>query len=149
MSGNWTITYEGSYGTNSSAYSQDQRLPSGDSLFAGSYSNNTGRDRETNFRLDYVQPIGEKVKLETGARLQIRQITSLSDVFTQDPASSVYAYDTSQSNSLTYNRHVYAGYGSLSFPLLKFLDIKGGLRYERTETDAGFSKAAAASIPGL
>jgi len=32
--------------------------------------------------------------------------------------------------------------------LFNYLDIKGGLRYERTETDAGFSKAPNTLIPG-
>jgi outer membrane receptor protein involved in Fe transport len=145
------IAVQQSLGSNSSFYSQDQSLPSGDSVFAGSYSNNDGKDHETNFRLDYVQPLSEKVKLETGGRMQIRHITSVSDVYAlvpSSPGASAYFYDTSQSNSLTYDRHVYAAYASLSFPLFNWLDVKGGLRYERTETSAGFSKAVGASIPG-
>ena len=147
------ISVQGSLGSNNSFYSQDQSLPSGDSVFAGSYSNNAGKDRQINFRLDYAQPLSEKVKLETGGRIQIRHITSTSDVYSLDASSSgsggsAYFYDTSQSNSLTYDRHVYAAYASLSFPLFNWLDVKGGLRYERTETSAGFSKAAVTSIPG-
>ena len=151
------IAVQGSFGSNRSFYSQDQSLPSGDSTYGGSYSNNAGRDQETNFRLDYVQPLSEKVKLETGGRIQIRHITSASDVYTLDPSAAgagnpppapAYFYDTSQSNSLTYDRHVYAGYVSLSFPLFQGLDVKGGLRYERTETNAGFSKSLSTGIPG-
>lgn len=142
------ISYDGSYGKNNSNYAQRQSLPSGDSLFAGSHSNSTGNDKETNFRLDYTQPLSDKVKLETGARLQIRQITNVSDVYNLDVSSGAYLNDTAQSNSLNYTRHVYAGYGSLSFPLLNFLDVKGGLRYERTETNADFSKTAGTAIPG-
>ena len=147
------FSVQGSQGTNTSYYSQNQSLPSGDSVFTGSYSNNNGHDNETNFRLDYTQPLSEKVKLETGGRVQIRHIASISDVFTLDPSSStpgnsVYFYDTSQSNSLKYNRHIYAAYASLSFSLFNWLDVKGGLRYERTETDAGFSKAGNISVPG-
>jgi len=144
------IAYQSSFGTNNSFYSQDQSLPSGDSVFTGSYSNNTGKDQETNFRLDYAQPLSEKVKLETGGRMQIRHITSVSDVYGLD-ATSVslpYYYDTSQSNSLKYDRHVYAAYGSLTFPLGTWLDVKGGLRYERTETSAGFSKSGNINVPG-
>ena len=142
------IVYQGSYGKNKSYYWQDQSLPSGDSVFTGSYSNNAGKDQETNFRLDFVQPLSGKVKLETGARMQIRRITSVSDVYDLVTAPASYLPDTSQSNSLVYTRHVYAGYGSLSFPVGAVLDVKGGLRYERTETDASFSKAAQTGIPG-
>lgn len=146
------ISVQGSQGTNDSYYSQNQSLPSGDSVFTGSYSNNNGKDNEINFRIDYTQPLSEKVKLETGGRVQIRHINSNSDVYTLDPSStpgnSAYLYDTSQSNSLKYRRQVYAAYVSLSFPLFSWLDVKGGLRYERTETDAGFSKAAGINVQG-
>lgn len=142
------ISYDGSYGRNHSAYHQSQRLPDGDSTFAGSKSNSDGHDNETNFRLDYVQPLGEKVKLETGGRMQIRQIASTSSVYALSPSSGQYAYDTGQSNSLAYRRHVYAGYASLTFSLFNWLDVKGGLRYERTETDAAFSKSNSTHIPG-
>jgi outer membrane receptor protein involved in Fe transport len=142
------ISLDGSDGTNTSAYGQVQSLPSGDSTYAGSQGVSTGHDRETNIRLDYVQPFGGKVRLETGGRVQIRNITSNSPVYTYVAATGLYPYDTSQSNSLTYDRRVYAGYASLTFPAFHFLDVKGGLRYERTETDAGFSQGTGTTIPG-
>ncbi|GGA98170.1 TonB-dependent receptor domain-containing protein [Puia dinghuensis] len=142
------ISFDGSEGRNHSSYIQSQSQPSGDSTFAGLQGNNTGQDHEANVRLDFVQPFGDKVRLETGGRVQIRQITSNSPVYAYDAASGGYPYDSSQSNALTYNRHVYAGYASLSFPVFNFLDVKGGLRFERTETDAGFSKAPNTTIPG-
>ena len=142
------ILLEGSSGNNNSAYNQAQSLPSGDSIFSGSNSANTGRDHQSNLHIDFTQPLGENTRLETGLRMQIRQISSYSNVFTLDPTAGQYAYDTSQSNSLTYTRHVYAGYASLLFPVYKLLNVKAGLRYERTETDAGFSKAVGTSIPG-
>ena len=142
------ISIDGSDGNNTSSYGQAQSLPSGDSTFAGSQGSSIGHDHEVNFRLDYTQPFGDNVRLETGGRIQIRDISANSPVYTFDPASGLYPYDTSQSNSLTYDRHVYAGYASLTFPAFHFLDVKGGLRFERTETDAGFSKAEGTSIPG-
>jgi outer membrane receptor protein involved in Fe transport len=142
------ISADGSYGTNRSSYGQAQSLPAGDSTFAGSQGNNNGRDLETNLRLDYVQPFGEKVRLETGGRIQLRQINSTSPVYAFNPSGGDFLFDSSQSNALNYGRHVYAGYTSLTFPAFHFLDIKSGLRYERTETDAGFSKAPDTHIPG-
>jgi outer membrane receptor protein involved in Fe transport len=142
------LSVDGSEGHNHSSYGQSQSKPNGDSTFGGSQGTSTGYDREMNFRLDYVQPFGEKIRLETGGRVQLREIASASPVYTYDPAVADYPLDSSQSNALTYNRHVYAGYASLSFPLFNYLDIKGGLRYERTETDAGFSKAPNTLIPG-
>lgn len=142
------ISYDGSYGNNHSASHQAQNLPDGSAPFTGSTSQSDGHDHETNFRLDYVQPMGDKVKLETGGRVQIRQISSSSSVYALDPATGGYRYDSGQSNSLSYTRHVYAGYASLTFPVFKWLDVKGGLRYERTETNAEFSKSSGANVPG-
>ena len=142
------ISLDGSYGNNVSSYGQVQSLPSGDSVYAGSNGVSNGRDRETNLRVDYTQPFGEKVRLETGGRVQIRQITSNSPVYTLDDATGLYPYDNLQSDSLSYGRHVYAGYASLTFPAFHFLDVKGGIRYERTETDAVFSEVPESSIPG-
>jgi outer membrane receptor protein involved in Fe transport len=142
------ISYDGSFGHNTSSYTQTQSAPSGDSVFAGSSGSNAGEDHESNFRLDFTDPLSDKVTLETGGRIQLRQITSLSPVYALDPETNGYSYDSSLSNSLTYDRQVYAGYAALSFPLFHVLDVKGGLRYERTETTAAFSKAPGTSIPG-
>jgi ferric enterobactin receptor len=142
------IAYDGSYGNNHSSYHQAQSISANDAPFAGSNSQSNGHDHETNFRLDYVQPLSEKIKLETGGRIQFREISSVTAVNSLDPAAGSYAYDSGQSNALTYRRHVYAGYASLTFSLFNWLDVKGGLRYERTETDADFSKSAGTTIPG-
>ena len=142
------ISLDGSYGSNVSSYGQVQSLPSGDSVYSGSAGISSGRDRETNVRLDYTEPFGEKVRLETGGRVQVRRITSNSPVYTLDDLTGLYPYDMPQSDSLSYDRDVYAGYVSMTFPAFHFLDVKGGIRYERTETDAIFSEVSNSSIPG-
>lgn len=143
----FNLLYSSSYGKNNSDFNQYQNNVSGDSLFSGSSSNNTGKDHETDIQADYEQPVSEKVKLEAGAKTVIRKITSNTNVNTLDLSSGLYYYDTSQSNSLVYSRNIYAGYGSLTFPLFHFFDVKSGLRYERTHTIAQFSKAANTQIP--
>jgi ferric enterobactin receptor len=142
------VSVDGSEGSNNSSYGQAQSLPNGDSTYAGSQGTSDGHDRETNLRVDYVQPFGEKTRLETGGRIQWRDITSNSPVYTLDPLTAIYPYDSSQSNALTYDRKVFATYASLTFPAFHYLDIKGGLRYERTETNATFSSVKTTTIPG-
>lgn len=142
------ISLDGSQGSNNSAYGQTQSLPDGDSTYSGSQGNSIGHDHETNLRLDYVQPFGDDIRLETGGRIQWRNIGSNSPVNSFDPETAAWLFDSSQSNSLDYNRRVYAGYASITFPAFHFLDIKAGLRYERTETNADFSKAPNTEIPG-
>lgn len=143
------VLYEYSYGQSHTTYGQDQQtVPAIDSLAFGSRGDNPGTDKETDVQLDYTQPLGKGAKLEAGGKVQIRKIYSASDVFTENPGEQTYAYDSSQSNTLRYNRHVYAGYASLTVPLGKIADARGGIRYERTETDASFSSVGKAPIPG-
>jgi outer membrane receptor protein involved in Fe transport len=143
------ILYDHSDGKSLSTYAQTQApVPPVDSLASGSRGDNPGTDKETELQLDYVQPLWTGVKLEAGGKLQTRKIYSLSDVVTLNPGAPGYVYDSSQSNNLTYNRYVYAGYADVSFPIGKILDIKGGARFERTETNATFSSSGKAPIPG-
>jgi ferric enterobactin receptor len=142
------LSVDGSEGHNNASYGQIQSLPSGDSVFEGSNGNSFGQDHETNIRLDYTEPFGEKVRLETGGRVQFRKITSNSPVYSYDAGTDLYPYDPTQSDSLIYDRHVYAGYISMTYPAFHFLDMKTGVRYERTETDASFSEVQGTTIPG-
>jgi ferric enterobactin receptor len=142
------LSLDGSEGRNNASYSQLLSLPTGDSAYEGSNGSSFGQDHETNIRLDYTEPFGEKVRLETGGRIQFRKITSNSPVYSYDAGTGLYPYNPSQSDSLIYDRHVYAGYVSMTFPAFHFLDIKTGLRFERTETDANFSEAQGTTIPG-
>jgi len=141
------VLYEASYGRNQSFFLQSQNNSAKDSVQAGSYSNNAGKDYEYSIQADYVHPFSEKVRMETGVKLSIRNITSNTAAFSLDTTNSAYYIDTTQSNSLAYNRSVYAGYVSIAFPFLKFFDLKTGIRYERTKTDASFSEVPEAVIP--
>jgi len=141
------LSVDGTYGRNTASYGQLQSLPDGDSAYAGSIGNSSGYDNETNIRLDYTEPFGDKVRLETGGRVQLRRITSNSPVYSYDDSTDLYPYNPSQSDSLVYERHVYAGYASLSFPAFHFLDVKAGLRFERTTTAASFSEVPDTYIP--
>ena len=141
------ISLDGSEGRNNAAYFQNQSPPQSDSVFSGSTGNSFGQDHETNLRIDYTEPFGDKVRLETGGRVQLRRITSNSPVYSFNDSTGGYPYNPSQSDSLTYNRHVYAAYVSMTFPAFHFFDVKGGLRFERTVTGATFSEVQRTTIP--
>ncbi|MBS1669637.1 MAG: TonB-dependent receptor [Bacteroidetes bacterium] len=141
------LLYSSSYGKNNSNFDQYQNSSNGDTLYTGSYSNNQGVDQETDIQADYEQPLTEKIKIEAGGKTVIKKITSNTLVNTLDPSTNIYNTDTTQSNSLLYNRDVYAAYGAIAFPILHFFDAKSGLRYERTNTAAQFSKVAHVQIP--
>jgi ferric enterobactin receptor len=141
------ISFQSSNGNNKTNFQQYQDNLAGDSVFAGTNSYNLGKDHETSIQADYTQPFSDKMKLETGAKVDLRKITSNTDAYSLNAETNNYYYDTSQSNALVYNRHVYAGYASMTFPVGKIVDIKSGLRYEHTETSADFFKVPSSAIP--
>jgi ferric enterobactin receptor len=141
------ILYNSSYGVNKTYYEQYQNFMPGDSTFAGSYSNNAGKDRETDIQVDYTQPVNEKIKIEASGKAVIRRITSNTDAYALNPKTSSYSYDSTLSNTMIYNQNIYAGYAAITFPLFKWLDIKTGLRYERTQINADFSGVDSTNIP--
>lgn len=121
-----------SYDNNFAYYNQTQNFISPDSIYAGSYGNNPGIDKETQISADYSQPIGTNFVLQTGVKTYISQITSISDVYTLYPPSGDYSFSNSQSLTLNYQSNIYAGYASGKFTLYKWLDVIAGLRYEYT-----------------
>jgi len=141
------IAYTASYGTNTSYYFQSQSYPSSSSPFAGSTSNNPGKNNESEFSLDYAHPIKEDFLLETGVKYVRDKIYSAADVFTFNQNSKLYSLDTAQSYALNYARNVYAYYLSFNLSLFHFFDIKAGGRYEYTSSQADYSNAHNVSVP--
>lgn len=94
---------------------------------------NTGKNLETTFQVDYTHPFTKAVKLETGAKAVVRNITSTysTQIFTlsgYQPLDEVFKYD----------QDVYAGYASLNFVVAKKYNLITGLRYENTKIAGTF-----------
>jgi outer membrane receptor protein involved in Fe transport len=144
---NLSFLYNSSYDKNTSDYTQTQSLYGQNLLYTGSKGNNPGTERETDISLDYSQPIGKWTTLETGTKATLRNINSITDVYSFDPLTQDYVYNSYQSNVLNYASNVYAAYVSGGFNVFNYLNVRAGLRYERTENKASFSNADNVSIP--
>jgi outer membrane receptor protein involved in Fe transport len=140
------VLYSSSISNNYSYYNQTQKYVTPDSVFNGSYGNNPGISKETNIAINYVQPIGENVVFETGAKAVFDNIDSKSDVYLLNVANDNYSYNNNQSSALTYKRSVYAYYASIKFQLLKFLDVKIGCRDEYTQAQATYLNVGSVNI---
>ncbi len=134
-----SISLQSSNGDGTTYYRQNQRYSDSSNLFSGALGNNHLSDRETYLILDYAQPIKKDVILNVGAKVTDSRITSNSDHSILDPFSGIYAFDSSQNNTFNFNRDVYAGYASVTFPFYKGFTSKLGVRDEYTAID----------IPGL
>ena len=140
------ILVNSSSSNNSSYYMQTQEHLANDSVFNSSYGNNPGTSKETDISLDYAQPLGGDVLLETGAKTVLQDINSTSDVYLLNPSSDNYDFNSLQSSALDYKSNIYAGYISASFKLYNWLDVKAGARYEYTRINAGFSNSGSVYI---
>jgi ferric enterobactin receptor len=115
----------------------------------GNNSTNPAKENETEFKIDYTQPLQKDVTLGVGTKYTLNDITSASTVYSFQPSSQAYLADRFLSNSLDYHQKVYAGYAELSFPIAHILNAKIGSRYERTEINSFYSNAQQqVKIPG-
>ncbi len=132
-------------GKSNSSFLQQQSILNSNP-FSGLNSNNQGSDNEVEVNLDYTYPVNDNFKLETGAKTVVNQIRSNALVNSLDNNSQEFVPNLSQTNSLDYKRNIYAAYVSGTYKLLNYLDVKSGLRYERTFSTANYSQVGNINI---
>lgn len=98
-----------------------------------SYSKN----REYTLQTDFIQPFSKSFKLETGAKIILRDADADYLSLSKTDENQPYQPDYSNSNSFAYKQQVYSGYGSLSFSIKK-INFRTGLRAEHTAVDGDF-----------
>jgi outer membrane receptor protein involved in Fe transport len=80
-------------------------------------------------KLDYVHPVLEKFKLETGTHVTMRNMESLNDYYSGTGSSSELLFDTTRSNAFTFSEDVFAAYVNFSGQIDKW-GFSAGLRSE-------------------
>lgn len=130
------LSVQGGYGQRSQRYSLDQ-LSGVDTFFLRERSQNQGPSWEGQFQADYTRPLGERWKLETGARLNLRGLGTGFFYERYDRAEGRFMLLPGRQDTLTYTQWVPAAYASLSWARDRWL-LKAGLRYEYTYNDALF-----------
>ncbi|MCX6206556.1 MAG: outer membrane beta-barrel family protein [Bacteroidetes bacterium] len=141
------LAYNATYGNNTSSYKQEQFYIGNSKPYGGSNSSNPGKENEINFELNYVEPLSEKVLIETGLRTTLIDIISAADVYTLNGTTGNYAKDQQQSYSSDFKRTILAGYFSMDFPLFNYFNVKAGARYEYTINTAYYSNSSNVYIP--
>lgn len=122
----------GSNGNVDNEVEQQDDIGNDESLIFKENQINRSLNLETTFQLDYVHPFGSKVKLETGAKSVLRDITSTYDFETFNYASEIYETDFVRSDVFEYEQDVYAGYMSFNVNFNDKYSMVAGARYEHT-----------------
>lgn len=102
----------------------------------GSETGTTQRTRtdflesENTFKLDYTNPIVEKITLEAGAQYVINDVSN--DYEVNNLVDGTWVNDPAQTNVFEYDQKVLAGYGTAAYEGDKW-GLKLGLRVENTD----------------
>jgi outer membrane receptor protein involved in Fe transport len=83
-------------------------------------------------QLDYTNPISDKTKIEAGARVAIRNNTSVSNNYVYDYTANAYVYNDALSSNYKFDDRVYAGYATYTNKI-KTLSYQLGLRAESSD----------------
>ncbi len=81
-------------------------------------------------KLDYIHPIGENAKLETGTHVTMRSMISDNFYYTGIKGDEILPLDTIRSNSFTFDEDVYAVYANFAYSLNDKWSFSAGLRGE-------------------
>ena len=133
-----------SYNASSSKFSINasnlQYLMPSNALNYGSNNLNASKEYNNELKLDFTEPISDKVKLSLGGKMVDFGINSATTVYIQSN-NSVAKLNNSLTNTLDYQQKVLAVYSELEFPIVDWVDVKLGGRWEQTKVNATFSNA--------
>jgi len=136
------LSYNTSGESSLGAAENEQFTPASDSLVYGVNSRNPGKNKETELKLDYTQPLNKHILLSMGGKSSYTTISSYSDVLRYKPAENQYSHDASLSNELKYHQKVYAIYAEVAMPVGNLFEVKAGSRYERTNLNTFYGNAS-------
>ncbi|MDQ3141583.1 MAG: TonB-dependent receptor [Bacteroidota bacterium] len=127
----FSISSQYSFNNRTSDYSTDQ-FDVNHLLNYSEKGPNLSDNKELTFAADYLHPISKKVNFEIGLKSILRNV--ISDIYydTLQIASGAYLRDQSRNNYLDYDQNVASAYSQLTFPIIKDLTARAGLRYEQT-----------------
>ena len=91
------------------------------------------RPSENSVKVDYVRPLTDLVRLETGYKGSLQRFHTTLDTRVFDAAQGAYLPDPTRISDFTYRQLVNAAYGMLEGEAGKF-QLQGGVRLERAAT---------------
>ncbi|HEX9957949.1 MAG TPA: TonB-dependent receptor [Fibrella sp.] len=116
--------------------------PSALSILSRERNDNTSRNQESTFQVDYQTPIQKNQLLELGGKGIIRQVNSDFAYLVASGDNGGFSNNPRrQPNGLDYDQNVTAGYLSYTYSSQSKVTIKAGARYEYTFINARFRTA--------
>lgn len=104
-----------------------------------------GTNNEYTLQADYVLPMNNTFKLESGAKYIMRRINTTNDIYS--PQGDDFVFNSLASSTYGYNQNVGAAYSVLTINLPKNYSILAGLRDEYTTIDGNPNSVSPKNIP--
>ena len=108
-------------------------------IFRDDRNYNDGDNTEHTIQLDYVHPISDKVKLETGGKGVLRGVRSDYRYEYFDLTQDEFVTDVNRTDIFNYDQDVLAGYLSTTAELNDKWGLIAGVRYEYTSIAGSFN----------
>ncbi|HLX92735.1 MAG TPA: outer membrane beta-barrel protein [Puia sp.] len=105
----------------------------------------TGDNEFMTAQTDFTNPISDKSKFETGARIAVRNVSSINDIGIIVPPNNTFILEPLLSSQYNYHDRVYAGYVNYTNAVKNF-SYQAGLRVEGS-TYSGSSNYAVKDNP--
>ena len=143
-----SLSYKIDGNINDTRFLIQQDLNNTANAYENAQNDNDGNNRENTIQVDYVHPMGEKFKVETGFKSILRDITSdFSYQFIPEGGTN-YQVDPDRTDVFNYNQDVYAGYVSTQTNITKKLGVIAGVRYEFTDIAGSFDQEVERNFDG-
>jgi outer membrane receptor protein involved in Fe transport len=130
---NYSLARNGSDGGFRTDYFDASENPKG--IPINQTQNGNGNNRFFTFQTDYVTPLGENTKFETGIRAAIRNVRNENLNYIQNPITGELIPIAQINANFKYQEQVFAAYGTYSSKVGKTLSYHVGLRAESSRYD--------------
>jgi outer membrane receptor protein involved in Fe transport len=130
---NYSLARNGSDGGFRTDYFDASENPKG--IPINQTQNGNGNNRFFTFQTDYVTPLGENTKFETGIRAAIRNVRNENLNYIQNPITGELIPIAQINANFKYQEQVFAAYGTYSSKVGKTLSYQVGLRAESSRYD--------------
>jgi len=135
----WSIAFQFDNDDNTSEFEYNQLydFPVDQQMTRESNVNQSG-NLEITLQTDYVHPLNDRIKLETGLKSTLRQLESDFQFNHFDTDLNQWKEEADRTDVFHYDQNVYAGYGSATIKLGEKMNLIGGIRLEITDLRGEF-----------
>lgn len=122
-------------------YSSSILEPDNNSSDRYAINETNAHNKEYTLQADYIIPLQRKSKIETGAKIILRNAHSIYHSLIKYAAAEDYKINPANSDDFSYRQSVYSVYSTYNYFIKKY-NFRIGIRMEHTDIDGEFERSA-------